>query len=147
MDKNDAYRIKLWRRRGYYSERMLVKKLEEYGYHSVRIPLSNPSMNPLPDVIGRKGNHVYAIEVKNSSYYATIPKEQIKKLFDFLEFFIPIKRKFKHALVVAHLGKIWKLKEIHWDLYDTDSLENITISRKSRTTFSLEKGIDRYRRY
>jgi len=43
--------------------------------------LSNPSMNPLPDVIGRRKNHVYSFEWKNGSYAVTIPKEQIVKLF------------------------------------------------------------------
>ena len=38
-------------------------------------------MNPLPDVIGRRKNHVYSFEWKNGSYAVTIPKEQIVKLF------------------------------------------------------------------
>jgi len=147
MDKNDAHRIKLWRRRGYYSERQLVKKLEEKGYHAVRIPLSNPSMNPLPDVIGRRKNHVYSFECKNGSYAVTTPKEQIIKLFQFLEFFIPTERRFKHSVLVAHLKKEWKMKEVSWLDYDNDTLENATITRDSRSTFNIEKGLDRYKRY
>jgi len=38
-------------------------------------------MNPLPDVIGRRKNHVYSFEWKNGSYAVTIPKERIVRLF------------------------------------------------------------------
>jgi len=45
--------IHKWRRRGFYSEAMLVKILEKSGYKAVRVPVSNLSLNPLPDVIAR----------------------------------------------------------------------------------------------
>jgi hypothetical protein len=66
----DRVRLRRWRKRGFYSESVLVKLLQKKGYNAVRIPVSNPSLNPLPDIIGRKGNHSYAFEVKNASYYA-----------------------------------------------------------------------------
>jgi Holliday junction resolvase len=48
-------------KRGFISETALVKKLEKYGYETVRIPVSNPSRNPLPDVIARRDEQVNAI--------------------------------------------------------------------------------------
>ena len=39
------------------------------------------------------------------------------------------------------------MKEVSWLDYDNDTLENITITRDSRSTFSIEKGLDRYKRY
>jgi Holliday junction resolvase len=67
-----------WRRRGFYSESALVKLLKKNGYEAVRVPVSNPSLNPLPDVIARKDLHSYAFEVKNASYYAYFPNRQVR---------------------------------------------------------------------
>jgi len=64
--KVDEAGIRRWRRRGFYSETVLVKLLEKNGYNAVRVPVSNPSLSPLPDVIARKDLHVYAFEVKNA---------------------------------------------------------------------------------
>jgi len=64
----DKAAIRRWRRRGFYSETVLVKLLQKNGYNAVRIPVSNPSLSPLPDVIARKDLHVYAFEVKNAKY-------------------------------------------------------------------------------
>jgi Holliday junction resolvase len=86
----DKDAIRRWRKRGFYSENVLVKLLQKNGYNAVRIPVSNPSLNPLPDVVARKGLHVYAFEVKNAGYYAYFPKQQIEKLFRFLEELIPL---------------------------------------------------------
>ena len=80
--KVDKKAIQRWRRRGFYSEKVLVKLLEAKGYYAVRVPVSNPSRNPLPDVIARKDKHVYAFEVKNAKYYAYFPKDQMNKLFE-----------------------------------------------------------------
>jgi Holliday junction resolvase len=76
--------------------------LQKNGYNAVRVPVSNPSLNPLPDIIARRGEHIYAFEVKNVNYYAYVPKRQIDKLFRFLDEFIPISREFKHAVLAAH---------------------------------------------
>lgn len=112
----DTKKIRNWRRRGFYSETVLVKKLKKAGYEAVRVPVSNPSMNPLPDVIARKGLHAYAFEVKNARYYAYFAKSQIEKLFEFLDRFIPLPyNQYKHAVLAAHLGKRWIFKELKWD--------------------------------
>jgi len=110
----DKAEIRRWRKRGFYSESALVKLLTKNGYNAVRVPVSNPSLNPLPDVIARKDLHVYAFEVKNARYYAYFPKQQIEKLFRFLHEFIPMEKQYKHAVLGAHLGKRWVFKEISW---------------------------------
>ena len=71
----DRIKLRRWRKRGFYSETVLVKLLQKKGYNAVRVPVSNPSLNPLPDIMARKGKHVYAFEVKNASYYAYFPKQ------------------------------------------------------------------------
>ena len=55
VDKDE---IRRWRKRGFYSENVLVKLLGKKGYNAVRVPVSNPSLNPLPDIMARKGQHV-----------------------------------------------------------------------------------------
>ena len=140
---NTADRIKLrrWRKRGFYSETVLVKLLQKNGYNAVRIPVSNPSLSPLPDLMARKGNHTYAFEVKNSSYYAYFPKKQIDKLFRFLEELIPGDYVNKHAIIAAHLGKKWLFKEISWNDWRKDKLpDKLRIIKRDRGNFSIEKS-------
>jgi len=135
VDKDE---IRRWRRRGFYSETVLVKVLEKHGFHAVRIPVSNPSLNPLPDVIARKGSNIYAFEVKNAGYYAYFPKQQIEKLFRFLDELIPIERERKHAVLVAHLGKKWLFKEISWKDWENSKLpEKARILKRDRGNLNL----------
>ena len=145
MKKQDIENIRKWRQRGYYSERALVKKLQRYGYNAVRIPMSNPSKLPLPDIIGRKNNHIYAFEVKNANYSATYNREQIVKLFEYLDQFHTNPNEQKHAVLIAHLGRLWKGKEINWrDFLNSTIPEKVRISRKSRSLFNIRKGISKY---
>lgn len=138
MDKAE---IRRWRKRGFYSENVLVKLLQKKGFYSVRVPVSNPSLNPLPDVIGRRDLHVYAFEVKNAGYYAYFPKQQIEKLFRFLNELIPAEKQFKHAVLAAHLGKKWVFKEIDWKDWEKGKLpEKARILKRDRGNFNLEKG-------
>ncbi len=135
VDKDE---IRRWRKRGFYSENVLVKLLTKKGYHAVRVPVSNPSLNPLPDIIARKNSHIYAFEVKNASYYAYFPKQQIEKLFRFLEELIPLEKTFKHALLAAHLGKKWIFKEISWADWEKNRLpEKARILKRDRGNFNL----------
>lgn len=139
MDKYiDKDAIRRWRRRGFYSENALVKQLQKKGYHAVRIPVSNPSLNPLPDVVARKDAHIYAFEVKNAHYYAYFPKKQLEKLFRFLDELIPLGQEFKHAVVAAHLGKKWVFREISWDSWVEGKLpEKVRILKRDRGNFKL----------
>lgn len=135
----DKEAIRRWRKRGFYSENVLVKLLQKNDYNAVRIPVSNPSLNPLPDVVARKGLHVYAFEVKNAGYYAYFPKQQIEKLFRFLDELIPLDREYKHAVVAAHLGKKWVFKEIKWADWEAGKIpEKVRILKRDRGNFHLE---------
>lgn len=136
----DKDAIRRWRKRGFYSENALVKLLKKNGYHAVRIPVSNPSLNPLPDIIGRKEAEIYAFEVKNARYYAYFPKQQIDKLFRFLDQLIPVENAHKHAVTAAHLGKKWIFREISWKDYEKAKLpEKVRILKRDRGNVILIK--------
>ena len=137
----DKAEIRKWRKRGFYSENVLVKLLQKNGYKAVRVPVSNPSLNPLPDVIARKNMHIYAFEVKNAGYYAYFPKQQIDKLFRFLNELIPMENQYKHAVLAAHLGKKWLFKEMSWQNWEKGKLpEKARILKRDRGNFDLMKG-------
>jgi Holliday junction resolvase len=141
MRKVDGDVIRRWRRRGFYSESVLVKLLQKHGYNAVRVPVSNPSANPLPDVIARRELHVYAFEVKNASYYAYFPKSQIEKLFRFLDELVPIPNQYKHPVLAAHLGKKWIFREISWSAWEKGKLpEKARIIKRDRGNFNLKTG-------
>ena len=136
--ESDRIRLRRWRKRGFYSETVLVKLLQKNGYNAVRIPVSNPSMSPLPDLMARKGDHTYAFEVKNASYYAYFPKPQVDKLFRFLNELIPGDKVNKHAIIAAHLGKKWLFKEVNWEDWEKDKLpDKLRILKRDRGNFSL----------
>ncbi|UCG36622.1 MAG: hypothetical protein JSV64_08515 [Candidatus Bathyarchaeota archaeon] len=130
--------LRKWRRRGFYSEKALVKKLQKNGFNAVRVPVSNPSLHPLPDVIARREQHVYAFEVKNASYYAYFPKKQIVKLFRFLDELIPTPKELKHAVLAAHLGKKWIFRQVPWEAWERDGLlEQERIKKRDKGNFRL----------
>ena len=136
--ESDRIRLRRWRKRGFYSETVLVKLLQKNGYNAVRIPVSNPSMSPLPDLMARKGDHTYAFEVKNASYYAYFPKPQVDKLFRFLNELIPGDKVNKHAIIAAHLGKKWLFKEVNWEDWEKDKLpDKLRILKRDRGNFSI----------
>jgi ubiquinone/menaquinone biosynthesis C-methylase UbiE/Holliday junction resolvase len=138
--------LRKWRRRGFYSEGALVKVLQKNNYNAVRVPVSNPSLHPLPDVIARRGEHVYAFEVKNAGYYAYFPKQQIDKLFRFLDQLIPLPNQQKHPVLAAHLGKRWIFKELRWEDWQQGILtEQERIVKRDKGNFDLETGEKRVR--
>jgi ubiquinone/menaquinone biosynthesis C-methylase UbiE len=138
--------LRKWRRRGFYSEGALVKLLEKNNYHAVRVPVSNPSLHPLPDVIGRREKHVYAFEVKNAGYYAYFPKQQMDKLFRFLDELVPLPNQQKHPVLAAHLGKRWIFKELKWEDWEQGVLaEQERIVKRDKGNFDLETGEKRVR--
>jgi Holliday junction resolvase len=135
----DRIKLRRWRKRGFYSETVLVKLLQKKGYNAVRVPVSNPSLNPLPDVMARKGKHIYAFEVKNASYYAYFPRIQIDKLFRFLDQFIPSNNENKHAVVAAHLGKRWLFKEISWIDWEKNKIpDKVRILKRDRGNLNID---------
>jgi Holliday junction resolvase len=136
----DKIALRRWRKRGFYSESVLVKLLQKNGYNAVRVPVSNPSLNPLPDIMARRGDHAYAFEVKNATYYAYFPKVQIDKLFRFLNELVPTDKEHKHAIVAAHLGKKWTFREINWVDWEKGKLpDKVRILKRDRGNFGIEK--------
>ena len=129
----DRDAIRRWRKRGFYSENALVKLLQKNGYKAVRVPVSNPSLNPLPDIMARKNLDMYAFEVKSAKYYAYFPKQQVEKLFRFLDELIPSDKSHKHAVAAAHLGKRWIFREVCWKDYEKVKLpDKIRILKRDR---------------
>ena len=140
IKQSDKDAIRRWRKRGFYSENALVKLLKKNHYNAVRIPVSNPSLNPLPDIIARKESEIYAFEVKNARYYAYFPRQQIDKLFRFLDQLIPAEIDHKHAITAAHLGKKWIFREIPWESYVRGKLpEKVRILKRDRGNVILIK--------
>jgi len=138
MKETDLQAIRKWRRRGFYSENVLVKTLQKNGYKAVRVPVSNPSLNPLPDIIARRESEVYAFEVKNASYYAYFPKQQMQKLFEFLDQMVPIAEEHKHPVLAAHLGKKWIFRELDWKTWrDGILLGQERIIKRDKGNFDL----------
>jgi len=141
MKPEDAERLRRWRRRGFYSENTLVKLLQKCSYFAVRVPVSNPSLNPLPDIIARRDKHVYAFEVKNASYYAYFPRQQIQKLFEFLSQFVPTEEQYKHPILAAHMGKRWIFHEVDWQQWKDGKLpEQTRILKRDIGNFRLKWG-------
>src|SRR4030067_1180329 len=135
----DKIQLRRWRKRGFYSETVLVKLLQKCGCNAVRIPVSNPSLSPLPDIMARRDAEIYAFEVKNANYYAYFPKLQIDKLFRFLDQLIPSEQEHKHAVVAAHLGKRWIFKEISWEDWEKNKLpDKVRILKRDRGNLSFE---------
>jgi Holliday junction resolvase len=133
--------IQKWRKRGFYGETVLVRKLEKEGYNAVRVPVSNPSRNPLPDVIARRDEHVYAFEVKTAGYYAYFPKKQIEKLFSFLDKLIPLSPQNKHAVLAAHFGRRWIFQEMNWEDWESGKLaERERLLKRDKGNFDLKRG-------
>ena len=141
MSRISTADLRKWRRRGFYSEGALVKLLERNNYHAVRVPVSNPSLHPLPDVIARREMHVYAFEVKNAGYYAYFPHQQMDKLFRFLNELVPLPNEQKHPVLAAHLGKRWIFKELKWEDWQHGILvEQERIVKRDKGNFDVETG-------
>jgi Holliday junction resolvase len=73
------------KKRGYDAERELVHRLREAGFDALRVPVSAPSREPLPDVFAVKGDAILAFEVKSQERYAYYKRHQVEKLHEFLE--------------------------------------------------------------
>lgn len=122
--------IKRIKKRGYQAERDLVKKLREIGFKSTRIPVSAPSSEPLPDVFATKGKCIIAFEVKApSAERAYFPKDQIKKLFDFLSMFEAYTTKI--AVICAKFPYRWVFKQV-------DEIDDYSIQKDEKSNIRLE---------
>ncbi len=98
-----AKQVRAMKKRGYDAERELVHKFRDVGYSAIRIPVSAPSKEPLPDVFAIKDDAILSIEVKSQVRYAYYKSHQVLKLFEFLEMhkiyprkYAVLAAKFKH---------------------------------------------------
>ena len=80
-----AKQVRAMKKRGYDGERELVHMLRDVGYSAIRVPVSAPSREPLPDVFAIKDDAILSIEVKAQERYAYYKRDQVQKLFEFLE--------------------------------------------------------------
>lgn len=73
------------KKRGYDAERELVHKLRDNGFKALRVPVSAPSNEPLPDVFAIRANTILAFEVKSQVRYVYYKRNQVLKLHEFLD--------------------------------------------------------------
>ena len=121
--------IKRIRKRGYQAERELVKKLRRYGFKSVRVPVSAPSAEPLPDVFAMKGNCILAFEIKAlNAERVYFRKEQVEKLLDFLDMFEIYAN--KAAIICAKFPYRWVFKRVN-------QIDDYVIHRNEKSDIQL----------
>ena len=77
--------VRRMKKRGYDAERELVKMFRGAGFHALRVPVSAPSNEPLPDVFAIRGKTILAFEVKSQERYAYYKRKQVVKLHEFLK--------------------------------------------------------------
>ncbi|MCH4816436.1 MAG: Holliday junction resolvase Hjc [Saccharolobus sp.] len=105
---------------GKNAERELVSILRGEGFNAVRIPTSNSSPNPLPDIFATKGNNLLSIECKSTwESKVKVKEHQVKKLFDFLSMFT------MNGIPVIAV----KFKQIHeWRVLVPEKAEDIVVT-------------------
>jgi Holliday junction resolvase len=81
----DRRQVRRMKKRGYDAERELVHKLRDAGFDAIRIPVSAPSKEPLPDVFAVRDDIILAFEVKSQERYAYYKRNQVLKLHEFLD--------------------------------------------------------------
>ena len=87
----DKIALRRWRKRGFYSENVLVKLLQKNGYSAVRVPVSNPSLNPLPDIMARRGDHSLHLS-KTPHTTLTSPSNKLISCLSFLNELVPTEK-------------------------------------------------------
>lgn len=111
--------VRAIKKRGYDAERELVHMLREKGFAALRVPVSAPSNEPLPDVFAIKENCILAFEVKSQIRYIYVKRDQIKKLLEFLEIHKIYPK--RYAVIAA------KFKYKGWRFDIADKEDNYTL--------------------
>lgn len=119
--------VRAIKKRGYDAEREVVHMLRDEGYDSIRIPVSAPSNEPLPDVFAVKDDAILAIECKSQTRYAYYKSHQVSKLFEFLEIHRIYPR--RYAVLAA------KFKYKGWRFKLADKLDDYTIKMDNGLTW------------
>ena len=100
------------------------------GFKAVRVPVSALSGEPLPDVFGTKGDCLVAFEVKApKAERAYSPREQVEKLFLFLNFFEPFSQ--KKAVLGAKFPRKWVFRMV-------EKPDDFVVSREEQSSYHLE---------
>ena len=73
------------KKRGYDAERELVGMMRDNGFDAIRVPVSAPSNEALPDVFAVKDKAIVAFEVKSQLRYSYYKASQVDKLLKYLE--------------------------------------------------------------
>jgi Holliday junction resolvase len=107
------------KKRGYDAERELVAMMRNSGFDAIRVPVSAPSKEALPDVFAVKGGSIIAFEVKSQLRYAYYKRDQVSKLQQFLEIHRIYPRKF--AVLAA------KFKYQGWCFGIAERLDDYTL--------------------
>ncbi len=81
----DRRQVRRMKKRGYDAERELVKMFRGAGFDALRVPVSAPSNEPLPDIFAIKEKTIVACEVKSQERYVYYKRHQVLKLHEFLE--------------------------------------------------------------
>lgn len=115
------------KKRGYDAERELVHKLRDAGFDALRVPVSAPSNEPLPDVFAVKGDAILAFEVKSHSRYAYYKRGQVGKLHEFLK----IHRVYPRRIAVLAA----KFKYKGWTFLISDKVGDYSIKHGEGMTF------------
>jgi len=111
----------------------LVKKLRVHDFRAVRVPVSAPSSEPLPDVFATKGDYLVAFEVKAPrAERAYFRRGQVEKLFEFLEMFASYPQRL--AVLAVKFPYKWVLKPV-------DKPDDYVIQKEEKSGFKLDKFI------
>jgi Holliday junction resolvase len=111
--------VRAMKKRGYDAERELVAMMRDSGFDAIRVPVSAPSKEALPDVFAVKGSSIIAFEVKSQLRYAYYKRDQVSKLLQFLEIHRIYPRKF--AVLAA------KFKYQGWCFGIAERLDDYTL--------------------
>ena len=127
LSSKDSKKIK---RLGYRAERQLVEKPRAAGFKAVRIPVSAPSSEPLPDVFAVKGGCMLALEVKaTNGERVYFKKPQVNKLFRFLEMFEVYAE--KRAILVGKFPRKWVFKQ-------AEKVDDYVLHKNDKSSFQLK---------
>lgn len=108
---------------GRETERELVRILRKLGFSAVRIPTSNSSSNPLPDVFATYQNILLSIEVKTTKTdRVKVNDFQVKKVFEFASMF-PTMR--SYPLIVV------KFRPGNWRAYRLEEVRSVMVTTKN----------------
>ena len=125
--------VKAMKKRGYDAERELVGMMRSIGFSALRIPVSAPSNEPLPDIFAIRENIIIAFEIKCQVKYAYFKSDQVLKLLDFLNIHKIYPK--KYAILAA------KFKYKGWCFSIVDKVNSFTLKNGEGLSFKELQNI------